>query len=231
MSLTIEDLISFLQKWQTLIGAFIGGILGLLVAWIVARDARRREERAAAMLLITDLHNVRISSETLDEIVKKKAASPVEMTRLIAEMLSRNIGGLSLSPLFESSMVRIMPLDDDLAAHLALFKRLFILLDATLSELKGILEAYRMTGKVAATIEQLDSQVQTISRNFRFAVEHAACAEHLIDKLILRRTAPFYRIARRIPLIKYLAMRGEKPCRDLLRKDNELVTLKPPDPS
>ncbi len=48
----MEELFCFLEKWQTLIGAFIGGIVGLLAALLVARDARRREEKTAAMLLV-----------------------------------------------------------------------------------------------------------------------------------------------------------------------------------
>jgi len=50
----MENLISSFREWQTLIGACIGGVIGLLAAMIVAWDARRREKRAAAMLLIAD---------------------------------------------------------------------------------------------------------------------------------------------------------------------------------
>ena len=227
--LTVKELILFLQKWQTLIGAFIGGILGLLAAWIVARDARRREERAAAMLLITDLHSTKIISETLDEVIKRKEILGEEKERFIADMLSRDIGGLSLSSLFESSMARIMPLDNYLAAHLVLFRKFSTRLDATLAELRRNLEMSRLPGRVMITREELNFQIEIISKQFHSVVEHTLCAEHLVDKLILRRTAPFHRIARKIPLLKYLVMKGEKPCIDLLKKGGHLpeATLKP----
>jgi len=220
------ELISFLRNWQTFIGAFIGGILGLLAALIVARDARRREERAAAMLLVTDLHSIRVAAETLNGIINAKEVSGEEKARLIANMLSEERGELSLSPLFESSMVRMMPLDNYLAAHLALFKKIFVLVLARLTELKRIVEMSKLPGRVMITREELDSQAQIINKHFNFAVEHATCAEHLLNKLILRWTAPFHRIARRVPVIKRLELRGEKTCIDLLEKGSSFLKEK-----
>lgn len=54
----IYAMIEFLDKWQTLIGAAVGGLIGLLAALIVAHDARYREERSAAMLISVDLTSV-----------------------------------------------------------------------------------------------------------------------------------------------------------------------------
>ena len=231
MILTIEEMISFFQKWQTLIGAFIGGILGLLAALIVARDARRREERAAAMLLITDLHNIKIASEILNEIIKRKEPLGEEKARFIADMLSKDTGGLSLSPLFDSSMARVVSLDYYLGAHLGLFRRIFTRLDAALAEIRRNFEIYKLTGKVSISRQELDSKVEAINRQFNFAVEHAICAEHLLDKLILRWTAPFHRVARKIPLLKRLAMKSEKPCINFLEKADSPVAPNPPGPS
>jgi hypothetical protein len=39
----MESLIKFMEKWQTLIGSFIGGIVGLLAALVVAYSQRRRK--------------------------------------------------------------------------------------------------------------------------------------------------------------------------------------------
>jgi hypothetical protein len=46
------------KEWPTLIGAFLGGLFALWVALIVARDARHRAERSAAMTLVRHLAKV-----------------------------------------------------------------------------------------------------------------------------------------------------------------------------
>ncbi len=61
----ITKLIEWLRKWQTFLGAAIGGIIGLLSALIVAHSARRREEISAAMVLVGNLVKVVAAFQTL----------------------------------------------------------------------------------------------------------------------------------------------------------------------
>jgi len=55
----MSELSLFLEKWQTLIGAFLGGIFALSVALFVAYKVRRHDEISAAVLVTIDLVNVR----------------------------------------------------------------------------------------------------------------------------------------------------------------------------
>ena len=205
----MQELISFLEKWQTLIGAFIGGIVGLLAALFVARDARRREERAAVMLLIGDLAEVRNASEVLTEMSEKRDMTADKKARWITDKLLK--GRPLLSPLFESSMARVIPVDNYLAAHLTLFKKIFLSTDTRLNELARSLERLKQAGPFMLTKEEIDSQIKLITRGFYNAVEHAACAEHLLDKLIVRRGATLHRLMR-----KFKTPSEEKECIELL---------------
>jgi len=51
----MAEFIAYLDHWQTLLGSILGGLVALLAALIVARTQTRREQRAAAILLISDL--------------------------------------------------------------------------------------------------------------------------------------------------------------------------------
>lgn len=210
----MQELICYLEKWQTLIGAFIGGIVGLLAALLVARDARKREQRAAAMLLVGDLAEVRTASEVLREMSEKKDMSADDKgARWITNMLLKRRP--SLSPLFESSMVRIMSVDDHLAAHLILFKKIFRSADARLTELAYSLERSKQEGPFILSNKEIDSLIKLIASGFYNAVEHAVCAEHLLDKLIIRRSALLHRLMRKFKIPK-----EEKKCRELLKTGN-----------
>jgi hypothetical protein len=211
----MDNLTSFLHKWQTLVGAFIGGIFALSVALIVAWDARRREEKASAMLLLTDLQDVKAASEALDEIMRMEETKPEEKARLIAIKLLGDRQGLSLSPLFESSMIRIMPVDDSLAAHLALFKKIVTRLNGELAELRRTFDLHRLGDRVAISKEELESGVQLINKRFRMSVEHTIWALYLLQKLVLGSTAPLHRIVRRVPVLKNLIIKREKSHKDL----------------
>lgn len=48
-----------LKEWKEVVGAFLGGVFALSAALIVARDARRRSERSAGMMLLRYLAKVR----------------------------------------------------------------------------------------------------------------------------------------------------------------------------
>ena len=61
----MHDLVCFLERWQDLAGAFLGGLIGLLAALIVAWDVSRREQRRAAKLLIGDLLAFYATAENL----------------------------------------------------------------------------------------------------------------------------------------------------------------------
>src|ERR1700751_2803611 len=107
-------MVNFLFKWQTLIGSFIGGLVGLLAALIVAYKERRRDENASARLIIADLM---CFTEAIKTVTNEDASTHSDNMNLnIAFRLTR-IRPI-LSPLYDASMVRVMAVDDKLDAHL-----------------------------------------------------------------------------------------------------------------
>jgi hypothetical protein len=112
-------LVKWFDHWQELIGAFIGGLMGFVGAFIVAYAQRRREENAAAMLLISDLTAFVVS---IQEVNRAANNSPGEVrTLFIVRRLIRLRS--HLSPLFETARSQVMPIDKKfLAIHLSSFQ-------------------------------------------------------------------------------------------------------------
>ena len=68
-----NSLIHVLREWQDLAGAIAGGIFALCVALLVSYLARRREERAAAMLVVGALVQFIARNTQLKKLAEKKS--------------------------------------------------------------------------------------------------------------------------------------------------------------
>jgi hypothetical protein len=204
-------MIEFLNKWQTLVGAAVGGIIGLLAALIVAHDARHREERSAAMLISADLTSVLAAEDALRELISIQQINSEREPQWITNQIMRACP--TLSGLFEASLLRIMPVDEYMAAHLSLFKTLYFDVMNKVHKLVSADEILRETGRQTLTNQELRSHINLIHSRFLKACKHARCAEPLIDKFILRRTSIFYRIGKQMRIVKY-----QNDCQELLKK-------------
>ena len=114
-------MIKFLITWQTLIGSFIGGLVGLFSAWIVAYYQRRRDENASAMLLISDLVIFKEKAEASLKISPDLKSDKAKF-QVLLNLLKLSP---SLSSMFDGSMMRIMSVDNKLAAHLTHFRMFY----------------------------------------------------------------------------------------------------------
>lgn len=208
----IYAMIEFLDKWQTLIGAAVGGLIGLLAALIVAHDARYREERSTAMLISVDLTSVLAAEDALRELINiQQIDSEIEPKWITSRLMD---ACPTLSGLFEASLLRIMPVDEYMAAHLTLFKTLYLDVMDMVHKLTSANEILRETGRQTLTNHDLQFHINQIHSRFLKACEHARCAEPLIDKFILRRTSIFYRIGKYMRIVKY-----QNDCQKLLKKE------------
>lgn len=191
----MEGIIKFLYEWQTLVGSIMGGIFALLVALVVGHIVRRREEISSAILVIGDLTNVRIAFETLMDLGKNQNISeeyyPVWFAGKLSESFPR------LSPMFESSAIRMMPISSFLAAHLALFHKIYTGIEIRINRMSEDLKLIKLGGSPSST-EQRKADINLIYKHFPYIVQHANCAEHLISELILSKMSTWHRIKQAI---------------------------------
>ncbi len=116
----MQSLLAELEKWQTLAGAFLGGLFALCVALLVASKARRHEEDTAAMLLIGELKAFVVAAQVLSETGSVDSTTPRD--ELLRQAVQLKRFRPHLSPLFDSSMARVMTVDTNLAAFLRFFQ-------------------------------------------------------------------------------------------------------------
>lgn len=205
------SLIDFIFKWQTLIGAVLGGLFALSTALVVALTMRRREEVASGMVVVSDLAAVRIAYEALNSLAEKDNIGEEEFPLWFSDKLVSSHP--KLSKLFEASVARLMPVDVYLAAHLSLFQRIYSQIEIMLDKLSHDYDHFHEHGEPLRPKDHMLADYRLITRHFTIVVEHAQCAEDIITKIILGNFSTWHRIRR----IFYMSKK-EKKCNDMLRK-------------
>lgn len=131
----MDEIIEFMEKWETLVCEIIGGIIALFVALLVTYKARRQEDLSVAMLLVDNLVTVRAASRALEDLAKEESITNENLPYWLSEKLVRR--RIAMSPMFEASRIRLMPVDVRLAAHLELFQVIFTDIETRLDMLKN----------------------------------------------------------------------------------------------
>ena len=96
------ELVTFLAKWQTLSGAFLGGVFSLSVALMVAYVARRREDVVAAMLVVGNLTEMTSRQVTLTKQALDAEISKNDYPRWLSDKLIRSRP--KLTPTFDAAI-------------------------------------------------------------------------------------------------------------------------------
>ena len=194
-----DKFVDFLQDWQTLFGAIIGGVSGVIAALVVDFGARRREERSAAMLIVNDLKQVSTVCEILEDETKDLSAVDAALAAIsyLGELHPK------ISPLTEGSIFRISNVDFNLSVHLVNFHRDYLLTIDLIKKEKN----FRATSEYN-TVEGASrhlSQCKMLYKTFKSISKHAVCAEKLINDFILgkRRRVIVNTIKRSFKLYKY----------------------------
>ncbi|MBU4185113.1 MAG: hypothetical protein KKI12_00690 [Proteobacteria bacterium] len=205
-------MIDLIFKWQTLIGAVLGGMFALATALVVALTMRRREEVASGMVVVSDLTAVRIASEALNSLAEKENIGKKEFPLWFSDKLVSSHP--KLSALFEASVARLMPVDVYLAAHLSLFQRIYSQIEIMLNKLSRDYSHFHEHGESLRPKEHMLADYRLITRHFSMVVEHSKCAEDIITKIILSNFSTWHRVRR----IFFCMSQNEKKCKDILRK-------------
>lgn len=201
----------FLEKWQTLIGSILGGVFALFAALIVAISMRRREEIASGMLVVGNLVAVRVANEMLEQIAKEKKIPEQEYHLWFSERLIQSHP--PLSALFEASLIRLMPVNVSMAAHLSLFHSIYLDIKIMLERLSDDYKHFHKNGKPIRPKEHMEADARLITHHFKLAVQLALCAEHLISHLVLHKYSLFHRLR-----YYFYQNQKEKDCSKLLKE-------------
>jgi len=198
-------------KWQTLIGAVLGGIFALATAFVVALTMRRREEVASGMVVVADLAAVRIAAEALNSVAKQEKIKEEEFPLWFSDKLVSSHP--KLSTLFEASVARLMPLDVYLAAHLSLFQRIYSEIEIMINKLSQDYNHFHEHKRTLRPKGHMLADYIIISHHFSRAIEHAKCAEDIITKIILSNFSTWHKIRR-----NFCMSQKEKECKNILEK-------------
>lgn len=190
------ELIDFIYKWKEIAGAIIGGLFSLAVALIVARDARTREERSAATLLIVTFTNFLARHATLTDLEKGQSVPVQDRHKWLSEKLAKS--GPKLSPLAEAALARLLPIDPALAAHLELFRTLHGELESHTERISQDYRDFHEHGKALRSADVMEADAKIVASAFDGATKHADCAAHLLEKRVLSYLPTFNYIRMRL---------------------------------
>lgn len=213
---SITEIIEFLNKWQTLIGSLVGGFFALCVAIIVGNALRRREDISSGMLLLHDLANVRSSFQAITEVAKKKNINEKAYPFWFAGQLMEHYP--KLSPLFTSSVLRVLPISHDLASHLNSFYQIYTEIEIIVSGLSEDFKAIKKEGNSDILTTRILHNVSIVNEFFPIIAQHALCAELLIRHLILSKFPTFNKLRH-----YFWAKLFDKVCMDYLKREPHTI--------
>jgi hypothetical protein len=117
----LESCVVFLREWKEVVGAIIGGLLGVVGAMVVARDARQREDRAAAIAVMAPLLDLRghyFAAKKSAEGIAPAPANEDDATLRLGVLIAAY--PLSFPESFSRAAERVSVVHPHIAAHLAL---------------------------------------------------------------------------------------------------------------
>jgi hypothetical protein len=162
--------ICWLHEWQELIGglvgAFIGGIMGFIGAWLVIFSADKKEDRkdlSAASIIATDIVFVIIWAERQADFLSKaglKVTDPGYNAKFCKSALKNK--RYEISPAFWRAVERAMGLEDTLPMHLKLFTSALQSID---KHLNGVKKDYEVgyTGPMSSDRTAQDTKLDEAS--------------------------------------------------------------------
>jgi len=207
----MDDLVKFFHDWENLSGAVVGGVFSLAVALIVARSARRSEEHAAAMIVISNLVQFISRVRTLKRLAEEQNVREEDYGMWVSEKLTYSRP--KLSGTFEASVARLVRLHVAVAAHLEMFYMLARDIDEKIDRISDDFRELHAQGKPKRPVAVIEADANSIATSLSDAELHADLAEHMLTKLVLGSYPTFYRLRR----ILFPSDKDKKSIRALLQ--------------
>jgi hypothetical protein len=206
----MTDFLSLLENWQSLAGSIISASAAFAIAFLVAYINRRREDVSAAMVLVGNLTTIMSANATLEEIAKKEHVPAADYPMWFSQRLSSSTP--ALSPLFDASVARMMPLDTTLAAHLELFNVVYRSIERHMERIVEDIEFFREQNKLLRAKNDTMADAEVVRAGFARATKYAECAERLLSLVVLSRWRALHRLRR-----LFWSTKAERECDRLLK--------------
>ncbi|ALF88334.1 MULTISPECIES: hypothetical protein [Ralstonia solanacearum species complex] len=187
----MANVVTLLDHWQTLVGAFIGGLMGVVGALIVAVLTVRRQRWVMASALLPDMQQLRAADDALERALHSIDPPLGEWVRSqwCAERLAQTHP--TLSALHDGvAVTQVSDLDARLSAHLMLCRMRHKDLDALLQQFVAALHGSRApmpAANVPAAMTVVRRSAKRVQQAWDLCVEHGTLAEYLLDRLIFNR--------------------------------------------
>lgn len=217
----MAEMIASIKEWQELIGALIGATAALGVAMLVSYSARRREDLSAGMVLVGNLTTLIAAENSLQRIAKEQNVAESEYPFFVSSRLTHSRP--TLSPLFESCVARVMPVNVHLASHLELLGVIYRGVEHHLDRMVKDIEYHNQHGKVLRSETDVRADADLIANGFSMVAKHADCAERLLTHLVLSNWPTWNRLRMIVQPLK-----AERDCKSLLIK---VPSNPPPQPT
>lgn len=189
-------MLQVLLEWQTIAGAFLGGVFALGAALVVAWRSERRQDLASAMLVLSTLVSVRSAAANLEELAEQEAVADDFRDIWLLEKLAWLHPPLSDS--FEAAAMRIYPLNVQIAAHVNLFLMMYRDVVRRVELVQEKADELKSGNHLEKTKSYVRAQASSIRRSFEGTAKHAHCAEVLITGLILSRARIWNKVRLRL---------------------------------
>ena len=207
----MDALAQFLHKWQTLTGAFLGGVFALGVALLVAYVNRRREDVAAAMLVIANTVETKARFQSVKRLAEERAIPDADFHKWLSEKMVQSRP--KLAPTFDAAAARLMPIDAHMAGHLAMFQMSHRELQEKIERLAEDFKDVREKGKPSRSVKSMEADAKIVSDDIARAANHAECVEALLNMLVLGRGRHWNRLVR-----KFKTSAEERRCLAVLKQ-------------
>ncbi len=195
------------DHWQTLIGAAVGGLLGVAGAWIVAGAARSRERRVAAGMVLPDLQQLTAASQGVERVVDSEAvgdgadATGREARRagIVVEKLRQRRP--NLFALHTPAIGQLSDIDPRLYSHLFQCQMIHRAFEDGMAERRSAHEVNPTSRDYGiARMVIRGTSDERLYDDWRLCVEHATLATYYLDRFVLSRSP-------RLPRLRRLRMR------------------------
>jgi hypothetical protein len=206
----VADTVATIKEWQNLIGAIIGALAALGVALLVAYSVRRRDDVSAAMVVVGNLTTLMAAEDVIRRIAGEQKVSAKDYPMFVVSRITHSRP--KLSPLFETSVARLMLASVPIAAHLELFTVIYRGVEHHVDVLRRDIDHHNQHGKPLRSEKDIRADAEVIEKGLTTAAKHAACAERLLSLLVLSRWRLFNRLRMAI-----WPSKEERDCQALLK--------------